>query len=185
AVYDELYAAPAADPTFNIAGWNSSYTGEPIPAEEMREWVDRSVERILALRPRRVLEIGCGTGLLLFRVAPNCERYLATDLSPAVIGQLRDELARQHLQQVTLMERSADDLDGLEEGSFDLVIINSVTQHFPDAEYLIRVLEGALRVLAKGGRVFVGDVRSLPLLEAFHTSVQLHPAAASLPLTIP
>src|SRR5262249_22572701 len=65
-----------------------------------------------------------------------------------------------------------------------LVIINSVTQHFPDAEYLIRVLEGALRVLAKGGRLFVGDVRSLPLLEAFHISVQLHRADASLPLTI-
>jgi acyl carrier protein len=79
------------------------------------------------------------------------------------------------------MERSADDLGGVEEGAFDLVIVNSVTQHFPDAGYLIRVLEGALRVLANGGRVFVGDVRSLPLLEAFHTSVQLDRADDSLP----
>ena len=30
--------ASPADPTFNIAGWNSSYTGTPIPPAEMREW---------------------------------------------------------------------------------------------------------------------------------------------------
>ena len=76
-----------ADPTFNIAGWNSSYTGEPIPAEEMREWVERhrrADPRPLA--PRRVLEIGCGTGLLLFRVAPRCERYLGTDFSASALA---------------------------------------------------------------------------------------------------
>ena len=48
---------PLADPAFNIAGWNSSYTGLPIPEVEMREWTERTVERILALRPQRVLEI--------------------------------------------------------------------------------------------------------------------------------
>ena len=32
-----------------------------------------------------------------------------------------------------------------------------------------------------GGRIFVGDVSSLPLLEAFHTSVELYRAADALP----
>src|SRR6185503_8912554 len=38
-IWDEAYqpAAPVTDATFNISGWNSSYTGEGIPAEEMRE----------------------------------------------------------------------------------------------------------------------------------------------------
>jgi hypothetical protein len=56
-----------------------------------------------------------------------------------------------------------------------------VVQYFPDVDYLLRVLDGALRVLAPGGFVFVGDVRSLPLLEAFHTSVELHGADPALP----
>ncbi|MGG6267240.1 amino acid adenylation domain-containing protein [Leptolyngbya sp. AN03gr2] len=64
------------EPTFNISGWANSYTGELISDEEMQEWVDSTVERILALQPKRVLEIGCGTGLLLFRVAPQCLEYV-------------------------------------------------------------------------------------------------------------
>ena len=73
-IWDGAYSEdnPTPDPVFNIAGWNSSYTGQPMPEAEMREWVEGTVSRILALKPTNVLEIGCGTGLLLFRVAPHC-----------------------------------------------------------------------------------------------------------------
>src|SRR3989337_815490 len=54
-------------------------TGQHIPAEEMRIWVDDAVKRILSLQPSRVLEIGCGTGLLLFRIAPHSLRYWGPD----------------------------------------------------------------------------------------------------------
>src|SRR5262249_51319910 len=33
----------SSDPTFNIAGWISSYNNKPILQEEMREWVDHTV----------------------------------------------------------------------------------------------------------------------------------------------
>src|SRR5262249_5176494 len=60
-VYDEMYKSSVgkADPTFNTVGWKSSYTGEPVPAEDMREWVEGTLARVRELRPRRVLEIGC------------------------------------------------------------------------------------------------------------------------------
>jgi amino acid adenylation domain-containing protein/non-ribosomal peptide synthase protein (TIGR01720 family) len=176
-----------ADPTFHIGGWNSSYTGEPIAAEEMREWVLGTVERILALqprRPRRILEIGCGTGLLLFRLAPRCAAYWGTDFSPAALDHVRRTLATRApaLPQVTLREREAKDFRGLDGERFDLVILNSVAQYFPSVDDLLEVLAGAVRLLGEGGRVFVGDLRSLPLLRAFHTSVALHRAPAALPL---
>jgi amino acid adenylation domain-containing protein len=182
---DEVFnqTAPLADPTFNISGWNSSYTGEPIPAEEMREWVDDAVERILSLAPKRALEIGCGTGLLLFRLAPHCESYTGTDFSPAALGYVRQQLtALGSRDEVLLLERRADDFRDIEPNSFDAVILNSVVQYFPSVNYLLRVLEGAVRATRSGGFVFVGDVRSLPLLEAFHTSVELAKADAALPI---
>jgi len=36
--------------------------------------------------------------------------------------------------------------------------------------------------LKTGGNLFIGDVRSLPLLEVFHTVVELEQAAATMPL---
>jgi amino acid adenylation domain-containing protein len=181
---DEVFnpTTPLVDPTFNISGWNSSYTGEPIPAAEMREWVDDAVQRILSFEPKRVLEIGCGTGLLLFRLAPHCESYVGTDFSPASLAYVRQQLAALDRidGEVVLLERNADDFRDIEPDSVDAVILNSVVQYFPSVSYLLRVLEGAVKATRSGGFVFIGDVRSLPLLEALHTSVELAKADGSL-----
>jgi pristinamycin I synthase-3/4 len=183
ALYDNTYerGRGAEEASFNIVGWDSSYTREPIPAEEMLEWAERTVEEILGLAPKRVLEIGVGTGLLLYRVAPSCELYRGTDFSGQVIAWLDEQLGGR-LPQVELAQRTAEDFSGVAPRSFDLVLLNSVVQYFPDADYLARVLAGAVEAVADGGAVYVGDVRSLPLLEAFHASVELFKADPSLPL---
>ena len=181
-LYEETHrSAPgAADPTFNTLGWLSSYTGEAIPDHEMREQVEQTVARILAYQPTSILEIGCGTGLLLFQLAPHCTRYLATDFSGEVLRVVQQQLARIPLPQVQLRERPAHNFEGVEPASFDAVILNSVVQYFPDGEYLLHVLQGALQAVKPGGLVFVGDVRSLPLQQAYATSVEVFQAPASL-----
>ena len=188
-VWDAAYAdrtdgAANPDPTFDIRGWDSSYTGEPIPAPEMREWVDRTADLVLDSEPRSVLDVGCGTGLILFAVAPHCERYWGTDISAVALERLRRETAdpSRSLGSVELFDCAAARLDQLPDQLFDVVVLNSVVQYFADERYLLRVLEGALARVAPGGSVLVGDVRSLPLLEAFHASVQLSRAAPDLPV---
>jgi amino acid adenylation domain-containing protein len=182
-VWDETYRAEAsaADPAFNIIGWNSSYTGAPIDAGEMQQWVASTVARIQSLQPRRVLEIGCGAGLLLFRIAPHCDSYHGTDLSQKALDYLTRELAATPdlYPNVTVSRQLADDFSGLDGAAYDVVILNSVVQYFPSVDYLVRVLEGAVKVVKPGGAIFLGDLRSLRLLDAFHTSVQLHAARPS------
>lgn len=175
-LYDETYqqTATEADPAFNIVGWNSSYTNQPLPPQQVQDWVNNQVEQLLALQPQRVLEIGCGTGLLLFRIAPYCTKYCGTDFSEQSLNYIRPHLAQ--LPQVTLLQKMATDFEGVEEKAFDAVILNSVVQYFPSIDYLLQVIEGAIKSLATGGFIFIGDVRSLPLLEAFHASVQLFQA---------
>ncbi len=182
-IFDEAYrrGSNAADATFNIAGWDSSYTGQPIPAEEMRVWVETTAERILALRARRIWEIGCGTGLLLFRVAPSCEHYHGTDISGAALDFLQQQVQRSDskLPNVSLARQAAHEFDSVPAGAFDAVVLNSVAQYFPSLEYLVTVIKGAVRSLRPGGAMFLGDLRSFPLLETFHASVELFHAEDS------
>lgn len=177
-LYNQTYSQTAVDSdrTFNIIGWNSSYTKQPIPAIEMQQWVNNRVNQILSLQPKRVLEIGCGTGLLLFQIAPHCTQYVGSDFSVASIQHIEQQLAIQPLPQVELQQRMANDFTDLAANSFDAVILNSVVQYFPSIDYLLQVLEQAINTVAPGGFIFIGDVRNLHLLPAFHAAVQLHQA---------
>jgi amino acid adenylation domain-containing protein len=127
-LFDDTYGeAPLKDdPTFNISGWNSSYTSKPIPADEMREWLESAWQLIRSRMPRRVLEIGCGTGLLLLEMAPHCTQYVGTDFSRTALEYVGQQLEGRELGHVKLLQRTADDFDGIEAESFDAVILNSV-----------------------------------------------------------
>lgn len=176
--------AASSQPGFNIAGWNSSYTKAPIPPEQMREWIDFTVQEIRSFRPQDILEIGCGTGLLLLRIARDSARYVGTDFAPVVLKRLKKQMADMEgdWSGVTLLERSAENFEGIADASFDTVILNSVLQYFPGASYLSRVLEGACRAMKPGGRIFVGDAYNLVLLDVFALSVELHRASPDMSL---
>jgi SAM-dependent methyltransferase len=172
--FDQVYRIGPGDHAPTFVGWISSYTNKPLPESEMREWLDCTIERVMSLRPEKVLEIGCGVGLLVQELAPKCGAYRGTDLSPVAVGRLREFVAsKPGLGHVELFEREATNFDEQAPGSVDTVLINSVVQYFPDIHYLRTVLEGAARIVSSGGRIFIGDVRHLGLLPLFHGAVQL------------
>ncbi|MDQ0687732.1 amino acid adenylation domain-containing protein [Streptomyces achromogenes] len=173
-IYDSVYGEAGTDVLGEgFEGWNSSYSGEPIPLPEMREWRHAVVERIRRFGPRRVLEIGVGSGLLMGHVAAGVESYWATDFSSSVVERLRGQVAGLGWDHVVVRCQAADDVSGLPVGEFDTIVINSVVQYFPGWEYLERVLDQAFGLLAEGGRLIVGDVRHRGLLRAFQTAVQV------------
>lgn len=173
-IHDSMYAneAPAALGE-DFTGWRSSYDGNPLATRHMREWRDATVRRIRALRPRRVLELGVGTGLVLAGLAPETDSYWGLDVSPTVISRLRRQLTDRPdiADRVLLLNQPADDFTDIPEGRFDVVVLNSVVQYFPSGDYLARVLAKCATALRPGGAVFVGDVRNLQLMECFHAAV--------------
>ncbi|MBL1179046.1 amino acid adenylation domain-containing protein [Pantanalinema sp. GBBB05] len=179
-LYNQTYQTPRQTSPFNLTGWQSSYTGAPIPVEQMQEWVNDRVQQILTLQPQRVLEIGCGTGLLLFQIAPYCQTYVGTDFSAVALESIQSQLVPLNLPHVQLLHRLATDFAGIDPASFDVVILNSIVQYFPSQDYLMQVLTAAIHSVAPGGVLFIGDVRSLPLLTAFHTWVKFSQAEAGM-----
>jgi len=174
----------STDPEFNIAGWSSSVTGEAIDPQEMRLWVDQTVDRIRALDPSDILEIGCGTGLLLFPLAADSARYTGIDFSEFSLSSVQNRLQQRtdlH-ERVHLHQRAAHQLQDFEEAEFDTVILNSVIQYFPSLDYFLYVIESVLPKVATAGRIFLGDIRCLSLNRAFHTSIALEHADPELTL---
>ncbi|MEU1456313.1 amino acid adenylation domain-containing protein [Streptomyces avermitilis] len=160
----------------NLAGWESSYTGEPVPEPEMREWIDGTVARIRGLRPKRLLEIGCGTGLLLFRYAESCEEVHGIDISASALEDVRRGAERRGWSHVTLRQGDALSVAGPGDGAggttFDVVVLNSVAQYFPSRHYLEEVIARILPLLEEGGRVLLGDIRNLDLFDAHVSAIE-------------
>ena len=160
---------------FDTIGWDSTYTGEPLSSAEMRECVGNAVSRIQALRPKNLIEIGCGTGLLLFRLAARCRKYVGTDLSESAVGTrfaCRPPGTVPGMENLELRCQAANDFSGFEPGLYDTVVLNSVVQYLPGVNDLLDFLREAASRCTAGASIFLGDLRSLPLLGAYHTSVQ-------------
>ena len=95
-VFDEIYQSrdvgtPAHN---NYAGWLDSAARQPIPDAQMDVQFTATVSRIRnvclpsSLTRPRVLELGCGLGLVALRLLPFCCTYAACDLSPTALEVL-------------------------------------------------------------------------------------------------
>ncbi|NEQ65703.1 MAG: amino acid adenylation domain-containing protein [Symploca sp. SIO2D2] len=172
------------DRLFNISGWRSSYDNQSLPEIQMRIWAGDIVAQVLAHQPEKVCEIGCGTGLLLFQIAPHTHAYYGIDISSISLEYIQQQILQEPEKygQVNLAQKRADELGDLAAQSFDVVILNSVIQYFPNVEYLWQVISQAIRLVKPGGIIILGDVRNFSLMRAFHSAVQLYQATPSLSL---
>lgn len=118
----------AIDPD-DVWGWGS-------PAGKLR--ADRRAHQIMSgaqLAPgKRVLEIGCGTGLFTQRFAASGATIIAVDLSPELLARAR---ARNLPPNVTLLEKRFEECDV--DGLFDAVIGSSILHHLEVEESLGKV----------------------------------------------
>ncbi len=106
--------------------------------------------------PRRVLEIGCGTGNLTWRLAERGAAVVAIDINPDMLAVARTKLSEKNAV-VELREMAAVEIaDRFSAGSFDAVTATLVLSEMGDEEQAY-VLRAAHRVLRPGGRIVVAD----------------------------
>ena len=183
-LYDELYDAEMAVSGFGMdfRGWNGSYTGDPIPLKEMVEWRSATVDRIMALQPRRVLEIGAGSGLVLSQIAPCCEHYVGTDISAVAIDTLARSLEQLRIgwrDRVKLLSQPAHVTEALPRATSTPSFSTRSFSTSPTGDIWPEVIDNAMELLAPGGALFIGDVRNHSLQGAFQTAVALARANAT------
>ena len=174
----------ATDPTFDTRGWNSAYDDAPLSEAEMRDYVRNTVERVSALDPRRLLEIGCGAGLIGLPLLEQVGHYVGVDLSQRRIDRLcnlqHDDAGVERLpglSHAVFLRAAAHEVGQLGLVLYDTIILPSVVQYFADETYLVDCLADLMETsLAPGGAIFLGDVRHRGLQEALNFSIERHRA---------
>jgi len=155
----------------DFTGWVSAHDGSPLDKGEMNEWLDDTIETILTCDSGHsldVLELGTGSGMVLFSIAKNLHSYLGLEISRTAVefvtatARSIPELA----DKVHVYQGTATDLHLLGPASPDVVMINSVAQYFPSRDYLSEVVEGILQ-LDSVQTMFFGDIRSYALQKEF------------------
>ncbi|WP_319018982.1 class I SAM-dependent methyltransferase [Microbispora sitophila] len=172
-VYDWVYESAEGRHSagLDLSGWRASDTGLPLPTAHMTDWLRRTTDLVLSCHPVRVLELGCGSGLLLHALRDHLTAYVGTDVSAAAVERLSAVrtpgtavvLAAAHEARSEQVTHALTQTMGRGVRP-DCVLLNSVTQCFPDLGYLRAVLLDAIDLVAPGGTVIVGDVRHAGLL---------------------
>jgi len=119
---------------------------------------DLALTRVPA--PRRILDVGCGTGYLLGRLAartPGAETLAGIDAAPAMIGVARDAAADDRL---CFVVGTAERLPW-PAATFDLVVSTTSFDHWADQR---AGLAECARVLAPGGCLVLADLFSVLLI---------------------
>ncbi|KAG6001999.1 NRPS protein [Claviceps maximensis] len=181
----DKYLVPAEDAADKVqlgrdfTAWTSMYDGKTIDIAEMNEWLDDTIAAIRDTgEPRAVLEIGSGTGMILFGIAQGLTSYVGLDPSQRAVDFLQTMVQSipSLAEKTSVYLASATDVRKMGKlNSPNLVIVNSVVQYFPSIEYLSSVVEDLLR-LDGTETLFFGDVRSFALYKEFQVAKILHRA---------
>jgi ubiquinone/menaquinone biosynthesis C-methylase UbiE len=123
---------------------------------------DRTADLALTMAPapQRILDVGCGTGYLLRRLAARCPQaveFAGVDPAPAMIAAARAAGADARLR---WLEGTAEELP-FPDGSFDLAVSTTSFDHWGDQQ---AGLAQCARVLAPGGWLVLTDLFSALLL---------------------
>ncbi len=131
----------------------------------MQEYAENALFKILPYinSDTRILEIGCSSGITLLKIAPLVNYYLGIDLSAEILQNTQKAVEQAGLDNVKLLELTAHELLLVEEGDFDIIIINSVIQSFASYNYFKDVLQKILTKAATHATLFIGDVQDIRL----------------------
>ncbi len=118
----------------------------------------RYVAERMHLKGARVLDVGCGGGILSETLAKAGAEVVGIDLAPQVL-----EVARLHLQEsqlnVDYHETSIEDLAAETQIRFDAITCMEMLEHVPDPA---SVIASSASLLKPGGRLFLSTITRTP-----------------------
>lgn len=135
----------------------SQFSKQAIPFTQYKKHLD-SVERLVSmskLKPEdRVLDVACGSGIVLCEFAKKAKSAIGIDITTSMIEQAKKRQAEMKLANITW---DIGDVESLpyKSNSFSVVVTRYSFHHFLNPK---EVLEEMYRVCKPSGRIVIADV---------------------------
>lgn len=113
------------------------------------------IEDLASLKGKRVLDIGCGGGILADAMARQGAQVLGIDLATKALKVAQLHALEANTQGVEYREISAEALAAEQPGSFDVVTCMEMLEHVPDPSSVVRACAALVK---PGGHVFFSTI---------------------------
>lgn len=140
---------PAVDPYANIVQLYD------LEHEAYTDDIDLLVQ-LAAVGEGPILELGCGTGRVMFPLAEAGNKVVGIDMSAPMLAVARERAAHLAGHDLTFIQGDMADLDTVSSGPFGMIIasLNSI-MHLTTQDLQRQMIESAWRSLAPGGRLVI------------------------------
>ncbi len=109
----------------------------------------------------RILDLGCGTGVLTSEIAATGATAFGIDRSPEMVAQAKSKFPALRFEVVDATKMEFD-------GEFDAVFSNAVLHWIPEAEQVVRAIARALKTGGRFVAEFGGKGNIQTLVKGFH-----------------
>lgn len=131
------------------------------------KFYDLVTENVSLSEGMSILDMGCGTGTILYRLSQKCSiSGYGVDVEEKMFEQ-----ARKKCPDMQIINCSCDSTP-FEDSSFDAIVACMAYHHFPDKDGFSKE---CARLLKKGGKLYIADPKlPLPIRKAVNTALEIH-----------
>ena len=119
------------------------------------DWIDA----LVPLKGKRVLDVGCGGGILADSMARRGANVLGIDLATKALKVAQLHALEAETQGVNYREISAEALAAEQPGDFDVVTCMEMLEHVPDPSLVVKACS---KLVKSGGLVFFSTINRNP-----------------------
>lgn len=140
--------------TDSFAEKAKTFDNNPVVVDIARKFFDEMNRTLEINNSLRILDFGCGTGLVGLQFAPLVDSIVMVDKSKAMLSVLQDRIKSAALANIEIMEGEISDLP-IENLSIDLIVSSMAFHHIEDISGLLKTLYGLLK---KNGYIVISDI---------------------------